>query len=73
MNSIGPGIVAIIAGVLTLAMVAVILSKQAQTSTVLTGGGQALASIIGAAVQPVTGATSNTFGAPGQNVPGTSQ
>lgn len=71
MNSIGPAIVTIIAGVIGLAIVAVIVSKNAQTPQVLQGGGTALSQIIGAAVAPVTGST-NTFGAAGQTVAGTS-
>lgn len=51
---------AIIGGVITIAIVAVIVSKNAQTSQVLTGAGSALSSVIGAAVGPVSG--SNTTG-----------
>lgn len=61
MNAIGPGIVAIIAGIIGLAIVAVIVSKNAQTPQVFQGAGSALASVIGAAVQPVTSA-GNQFG-----------
>lgn len=71
MNSIGPTIITIIGGVITLAIIAVVVSQKAQTPQVLQSSGGALASIIGAAVQPVTGATSNTFGSVGQNVAGT--
>lgn len=70
MGNIGPTLVTIIAGVIGLAIVAVIVSKNAQTPTVLTSGGTALSSIIGAAVSPVSGG--NTFGAAGQTVAGTS-
>jgi hypothetical protein len=62
MGSIGPGIIAAIAGVIGLAIVAVIVSKNAQTPQVVQAGGSALASVIGAAVQPVTQSTSNVFG-----------
>ena len=62
MNAIGPGFVAIIGGILTLAMVAVVVAKNAQTSSVIQGAGTALSSVIGAAVAPVSGSTSNTFG-----------
>jgi hypothetical protein len=65
MNAIGPGIVAIVAGIIGLAIIAVIVSKNAQTPQVFQGAGSALASVIGAAVQPVSGATSNVFGASG--------
>ena len=70
MDRIGAGVVAVIVGIIGLAMVAVIVSKNANTSAVITGGGTALSQIIGAAVQPVSG--SNTFGSAGQTVAGTS-
>ena len=70
MSSIGPGLVAIVSGVIGLAIVAVLVSQNAQTSSVLQGGGTALSSIIGAAVAPVSG--SNTFGSAGQTVGGVS-
>lgn len=56
------GIVAAFGLVVGLAMVAVLVSQQAQTASVigaLTSGG---ASLIGAAVAPVTGASSSTTG-----------
>jgi uncharacterized membrane protein len=59
MGNVAPAIVAVIAGVIGLAIVAV-LSKQAQTGTVITSAGTALSSIIGAAVSPV--ATGSGFG-----------
>ena len=62
MNSIGPGLIAIVGGIITLAMIAVAVSKNAQTSTVLTGAGTALSSVIAAAVAPVSASTTNTFG-----------
>jgi hypothetical protein len=61
MGQIGPGIIATIAGIIGLAIVAVIVSQKAQTPQVINAGGSALASVIGAAVSPVTG-TANTFG-----------
>ena len=60
MSGIGAGVVAIVAGIIGLAIVAVVVSKNANTGTVLTSGGTALSSIITAAVSPV--ATTNTFG-----------
>jgi hypothetical protein len=68
MSNIGPEIVAIVAGVIGLAIIAVIVSKSANTPAVLTGAGSALSSIIGAAVQPVTSGA-NQFGSNGA-VPG---
>ena len=62
MNSIGPTLFTVVGGILTLAMVAVAVSKNAQTSSVIQGAGTALSSVIGAAVAPVTGSSTNTFG-----------
>ena len=67
MDRIGPTFVIVLGGIITLAMVAVVVSKNANTPAVFTGAGQALSSIIGAAVAPV----SNTGGAvTGGTVPG---
>ena len=62
MGNIGPTFVIVVGGIITLAMVAVVVSKNAQTSTVIQGAGTALSSVIGAAVAPVSGSSSNTFG-----------
>lgn len=53
----GPGaiIAATLGGVFTVAIIALIVSKNAQTGTVLTSGGSALAAVINAAVSPVAG------------------
>lgn len=48
---------AIVAAVIGLAIVAVLVSKNAQTGTVLTSAGTALSGVIGAAVSPVSGAS----------------
>jgi hypothetical protein len=74
MNAIGPGLVAIVAGIIGLAVIAVLVSQKANTPQVFQGAGSALASVIGAATAPVTGATSNVFGASGTpGVQGVSQ
>lgn len=52
------GILAIVAGVISLATLSVILSKSAQTPAVLGAASSGLANIVGAAVAPVTGAKS---------------
>jgi len=68
MNNFGPTLIAVIGGIITLAIVAVVVSKNAQTPAVLQGAGAALSSIIGAAVAPVSSSGNNTFGtAPGGN------
>lgn len=58
MSDFGHSLVAVIAAVIGLAIVAVIVSKNAQTPQVLQAGGSALSSLIQAAVQPVS-ATNN--------------
>lgn len=62
MGNIGPQLIIVVGGIITLAMVAVVVSKNAQTSTVLTGAGTALSSVIGAAVAPVSNSTGSTLG-----------
>ena len=61
MNSIGPTLITVIGGVITLAMVAVLVGQKAQTSTVIQGAGTALSQVIGAAVAPVS-TSGSTFG-----------
>jgi hypothetical protein len=68
MGNAGPLIVSVIAGVIGLAMVAVLVSKNAQTSTVISGAGSALSSVISSAVSPITGSSTsstNQFGSSG--------
>jgi len=62
MNSIGPTFVIVVGGVITLAMIAVVVSKNANTPAVFTGAGSALASVIAAAVAPVSSGSGGTFG-----------
>lgn len=72
MNDVGPTIITIITSVIGLAMLAVVLSQKANTSTVIQSSGSALASVIGAAVSPLgsgnAGATS--FSSTGNNIGG---
>ncbi len=49
------GIVGILTAVIGVAIVAVLVSQQAQTAGVLTAGGNAFTNILKAAVSPVTG------------------
>lgn len=56
----GATTVAVITGVIGLAMVAVLVSRSAQTQAVLQGAGSLASSIIGAAVAPVTGNNQNS-------------
>lgn len=53
MKDIGDLIAAVIAGILGLAIVAVIVGKNAQTSGVIQAAGSSLTQVIGAAVGPV--------------------
>ena len=55
MGRAGDIILAAITGLIGLALVATVLSRNAATGQVLTAGGQALAMDIGAATAPVTG------------------
>jgi len=49
------GIVAVITAIIGVAIVAVLVSGQAQTSNVLTAGGNAFSSILRTAISPVSG------------------
>ena len=55
MNKIGEQIAAIFAAVIGVAILAVIVSKNAQTAGVLQAGGSAFAAILNAAEAPVSG------------------
>lgn len=53
MESAGKNVVAIFASLMTVAVIAVVVSQRAQTSTVIKALGTATTSAIGAAVSPV--------------------
>jgi hypothetical protein len=72
MSNISATIVTIFGGIITLAVIAVLVSQQAKTAGVVTSAGDSLAKIIGAAVAPVTGSTSSSFGSPAVNIGGIS-
>jgi len=55
MNELWSGVVTIATAIVGVAILAVIVSKQANTSGVISSAGNALATDIGAAVSPVTG------------------
>lgn len=65
MDSIGPTLITVVGAVIGLAIVAVVVSKNAQTPQVLQGAGSALSAVIGAAVSPVSNSQSNNFGGAG--------
>lgn len=56
------GAVTIGTAIIGLAIIAVLVSNQAQTGTVLQQAGQAFSGAIGAAVSPVTGNSFGNFG-----------
>lgn len=58
-GELGTGIVSVLLAVIGLALIAVLVSQQAQTTSVLGAAGNAFAGILGAAESPVTG---NTLG-----------
>lgn len=62
MREIGPTLITVIGSIVGLAIVAVIVSRNAQTPDVLNAGGSALAKIIGAAVGPVSNSQGSNFG-----------
>jgi hypothetical protein len=62
MGQISGALLAIVSGAIALAIVAVVVSQRAQTPNVLSAAGGALANVIGAAVSPVSGTSSNQFG-----------
>jgi hypothetical protein len=74
MDQIGPTALTIIGSVIGLAMLAVVLSQRAATSTVIQSSGSALASVIGAAVAPLGAGASNanatSFGSTANNIGG---
>jgi hypothetical protein len=70
MDRIGVGVVAAVSSVILLAIIAVVVSQKAQTPQVIQAGGGAMAAIINAAVSPVAGNTSNTFGSVASTIGG---
>jgi PRD1 phage membrane DNA delivery len=58
-------IVSIITAVIGVAIVAVLVSNQAQTGSVITAGGTALGNVLKAATAPVSGGGLNIPGIPG--------
>lgn len=59
MNEAGHAVVAIVSGILAVAIVAVLVSQQAQTGSILTSAGTALSGAITAAVAPVSTNSNN--------------
>jgi hypothetical protein len=77
MDKAGQVIMAIFGGIITLAVLAVIVSRKSQTPEVLQAASSALANVVGAAVAPIntnSGSPPNngnsTFSTPNFSVPG---
>jgi hypothetical protein len=68
MDRVSETLVLVVTSIIGLAIVAVIVSRRAQTPTVISAAGGALAGVIGAAVSPLGGNTPGGFGGAG---PGT--
>lgn len=64
MNTTISAVLAIVSGIIGLAIISVLVSPKAQTSSVLGASGGALSTVIGAAVSPVTGTGAASGGIP---------
>lgn len=53
-GAIGNAIVSVLLAVIGVAIIAVLVSSQAQTANVLTAGGTAISKVLGSALSPVT-------------------
>lgn len=62
-GAIGNALVSIIMAVIGVAIIATLVSRQAETANVLTAGGTAISKVLGSALSPVTG------GGAGFNIP----
>ena len=68
MNKIGEQITAVLTAVIGVAILAVIVSKNAQTAGVLQAGGSAFAAILNAAEAPVSGGGVSSLNLSGLNL-----
>jgi PRD1 phage membrane DNA delivery len=55
MNEITTSVVTVLLAIIGVAIIAVLVSRNAQTGAVLSAGGNAFSGILGAALSPVTG------------------
>lgn len=60
-DSIVTSIVTVLMAIIGVAIIAVLVSKNAQTGAVLNAGGQAFSGVLGTALGPVTGAQGFSF------------
>lgn len=65
MNNFWEGIVAIATAIVGVALLAVLVSRNAQTPQVISASGSAFAKALGAAVSPVTGGSMGGYGSLG--------
>jgi hypothetical protein len=68
MNKIGEQLTAVLVAVIGVAILAVIVSKNANTAGVLQAGGQAFSAILGAAESPVSGGGVSSLNLSGLNL-----
>jgi hypothetical protein len=61
MNQLWSGVVAVLMAIIGVAILSVIVSKNAQTTQVLQAGQQAFSGALGTALSPVTGSTGSTL------------
>ena len=59
MDQVAPTVITVVSSIVGLAMLAVLLSKRADTSAVIQSGGSALSSVIAAAVAPLGAGNNN--------------
>lgn len=62
MNQLWSGVVAILMAIIGIAILSVLVSRNANTVNVLKSGSQAFSGALGTAMSPVTGASLNTMG-----------
>ena len=55
--NLGDSVITVLTAIIGVAIVAVLVSKQADTSSVLAAGGKAFSQVLGAAVNPVSNAS----------------
>lgn len=61
-DSLISSVTSVLLAIVGVAIIAVLVSKNANTSGVITSGGSAFSQSLGTALSPVTGATGFTFG-----------
>jgi hypothetical protein len=58
---LGESVITVLTAIIGVAIIAVLVSKNAQTGQVLTSAGNAFSKVLGAAVNPVSGSSLNNF------------